>query len=156
KRARVDVSLIDLMVPLLVGSGIAGAYAFGLWTDAATDEAQHGVVLVGAMVCATIVGIGYALAARIPLGVIGDILAAPAAMGIACGRLGCFFAGCCYGKVAAFPWMGVRFPRGSFAFLDQVRSGLLAPNAITSLPVYPAQLLEAGLCVVLAFVLGRR
>ncbi len=148
----VEVSLVDLMVPVVVGAGIAGAYGFGRWTDAVTEEATHGVVLVGAMVCATMAGIGYALLARIPLGVIGDVLAAPAAVGIACGRVGCFFAGCCFGKVTP-GWvsaMGVRFPRGSFAFVEQVRSGVLAAAARVSLPVYPVQLMEAALCAVLA------
>ena len=154
KLAGVEVSLVDLMVPVVVGAGIAGAYGFGRWTDAVTEEATHGVVLVGAMVCATMAGIGYALLARIPLGVIGDVLAAPAAVGIACGRVGCFFAGCCFGKVAP-AWIGVRFPRGSFAFVEQVRSGVLEAGAGASLPVYPVQLMEAGLCAVLAVVLMR-
>ncbi|MGN6369696.1 MAG: prolipoprotein diacylglyceryl transferase [Phycisphaerae bacterium] len=151
-RAAVDASLVDLMVPLVVGAGIAGAYAFGWWTDAVTAEASHGVVLVGAMVCATAAGVGYSVLARIPIGVIGDVLAAPAALGIACGRVGCFFAGCCYGKVAPW-WLGVRFPRGSFAFVEQVRGGALEADALASLPVYPVQLMEAGLCAGLAGLL---
>ena len=156
KLAGVEVSLVDLMVPVVVGAGIAGAYGFGWWTDAVTEEATHGLVLVGAMVCATAAGIAYALLARIPLGVIGDVLAAPAALGIACGRVGCFFAGCCFGKVAPGCMGGVRFPRGSFAFVEQVRSGVLEAGARASLPVYPVQLFEAGLCAGLAWTLGRR
>jgi phosphatidylglycerol:prolipoprotein diacylglycerol transferase len=116
------------------------------------------VVLVGAMVCATAAGVAYALRARIPLGVIGDVLAAPAAVGIACGRVGCFSAGCCFGKVtpAWLAWAGVRFPRGSFAFVEQVRSGALSAGADGSLPVYPVQLMEAALCAGLAYILLRR
>jgi phosphatidylglycerol---prolipoprotein diacylglyceryl transferase len=39
----------------------------------------------------------------------GDALAAPAAVAIAIGRLGCFTGGCCYGTATQLPW-GVVFP----------------------------------------------
>jgi phosphatidylglycerol:prolipoprotein diacylglycerol transferase len=39
----------------------------------------------------------------------GDSFAVPVAGSIAVGRLGCFVAGCCYGRVTALPW-GVVFP----------------------------------------------
>jgi len=38
----------------------------------------------------------------------GDTFAVPIAVGIAIGRIGCFVAGCCYGKSTDAPW-GVRF-----------------------------------------------
>jgi phosphatidylglycerol:prolipoprotein diacylglycerol transferase len=158
KSAGVDPSLIDLLIPLVVGAGLAGSYAFGWWTDALTDEATHGFVLVGAMIFATVMGIAYALIASLPLGVLGDIFAAPAALGIACGRVGCFFAGCCYGKISTFnlfPFC-IRFPRGSFAFSEQVRAGLIPAAADASLPIYPVQLYEAALCALLAWVLASR
>ena len=34
----------------------------------------------------------------------GDSFAVPVAVGVALGRLGCFIAGCCYGKVSSAPW----------------------------------------------------
>ncbi len=152
RRVRVEGSLIDLLIPVAVGAGLLGAYGFGSWTDAVTEEAVHGQVLVGSLICATVAGIGYALMMRIPLGVLGDICAAPVAAGVACGRLGCFFAGCCYGKISAgrYWWDGVCFPKGSFAFLDQVQRGWIEAGAKESLPVWPVQLYEAGLCLMLA------
>lgn len=147
-------SHIDLLIPLLVATGLLGAWLFGRWTDAATGEESHGAVLVGSLLIATAAGILYALAARIPLGVLGDICAAPLALGIAIGRLGCFFAGCCFGKECP-TFLGVRFPEGSFAYSAQVAAGKLAPNAATSLPVYPTQLYESALCALLALFIWR-
>lgn len=154
RAAGVEPSHIDLLMPVLVGTGLLGAWVFGMWTDSATGEEAGGMVLVGSLLVATAVGIGYALLAKIPLGVLGDICAGPLALGIGIGRWGCFFAGCCFGKVCT-PAMGVRFPRDSFAFLDQVQRGLLAPGAALSLPVYPTQLYESGLCLLLAAALWR-
>ena len=62
------------------------------------------------------------------------------------GRVGCFFAGCCYGRVTDSIF-GVRFPEGSYAagqYPDLVNGG--------SLPVLPTQLFEATFEVLL-FVL---
>lgn len=44
----------------------------------------------------------------------GDRFAVPVATGIGIGRLGCFFAGCCYGVPASVPW-GVVFPTADHA-----------------------------------------
>lgn len=40
----------------------------------------------------------------------GDTFAVPVAMGVAIGRIGCFFGQCCYGTTTELPW-GVVFPR---------------------------------------------
>lgn len=39
----------------------------------------------------------------------GDSFALPVAVAVAIGRVGCFVAGCCYGRVTTVPW-GVSFP----------------------------------------------
>ncbi len=57
-------------------------------------------------------------------------------IGHAFGRMGCFFAGCCYGGVTDSIF-GVVFPEGSLA-AEQYPSG-----DGTSLPVWPTQLFEA-------------
>jgi len=41
----------------------------------------------------------------------GNLLAAPVALGLAIGRLGCFLRGCCYGTSTSLPW-GVDFGDG--------------------------------------------
>ena len=54
----------------------------------------------------------------------GDTFAAPVAVAVAIGRLGCFRAGCCYGEPTDLPW-GVVFP------------------TIDSLPRHPTQIYES-------------
>lgn len=63
-----------------------------------------------------------------------DVLAAPIALGHAIGRIGCFVAGCCYGKPTSLPW-GVTFT-----------SPIAETIAGTPLRVslHPTQLYEAG------------
>lgn len=60
------------------------------------------------------------------------------------GRIGCFFAGCCYGKPAtgAFAFLGVSFPKGSLY------------NTYDGSPVYPTQLFEAAYLFILFGVLS--
>ena len=45
---------------------------------------------------------------KMPVLAVLDVCAAPVALGHAIGRLGCFAAGCCYGKPTTLPW-GVTF-----------------------------------------------
>jgi phosphatidylglycerol---prolipoprotein diacylglyceryl transferase len=45
---------------------------------------------------------------KMPLMPVLDLCAAPVALGHAIGRIGCFAAGCCYGKPTSLPW-GVTF-----------------------------------------------
>jgi phosphatidylglycerol---prolipoprotein diacylglyceryl transferase len=150
RRAAVEPWLIDLLVPTLLTFGLLGAWLFGLLTDALTAAPAHSSVLVGTLLVSTAAGITYALFAKIPLGILGDILAPPIALCIALGRIGCFFAGCCFGQVCAQPTFltAVTFPPGSFAAVAQQRSG-------PSLPVYPVQLYESAACLLLAAFLWR-
>jgi phosphatidylglycerol:prolipoprotein diacylglycerol transferase len=66
----------------------------------------------------------------------GDSFAVPVAAAVAVGRLGCFVAGCCYGRPTSLPW-GVVFPQ----------QGPLARH--------PTQLYEAAFHALAAIVLYR-
>ncbi|HXN23177.1 MAG TPA: prolipoprotein diacylglyceryl transferase [Candidatus Dormibacteraeota bacterium] len=70
-----------------------------------------------------------------------DLFAPGTALGQAIGRLGCFAAGCCYGKPTGVPW-GVTFTN-PIAF--QIAGTPLG------IPLHPAQLYESG-CDFLIFV----
>ena len=73
-----------------------------------------------------------------------DLAAVALPLGHAFGRVGCFLNGCCYGRVADLP-VCVRYPAGSNPWQDQVADGLITRAAAQSLPVIPAQLVEAAL-----------
>jgi prolipoprotein diacylglyceryltransferase len=53
-------------------------------------------------------------------------------------RIGCLYAGCCFG-VPTGAAHGICYGPGSPAFTQQVNAGLLASDASSSLPVYPIQ-----------------
>ena len=61
-----------------------------------------------------------------------DAITPAMAIGHACGRIGCFLHGCCFGNPASF--FGVRYPAGSEAVLKYGEGTLL----------HPTQLYEAG------------
>jgi phosphatidylglycerol---prolipoprotein diacylglyceryl transferase len=76
----------------------------------------------------------YSRLQRLPLLPVLDVTAAPVALGHAIGRLGCFAAGCCYGKPTSLPW-GVTFTNPEATKL----SGTPLNTAL-----HPTQLYEAA------------
>ncbi len=72
-------------------------------------------------------------------------------LGLFFGRLGCWFGGCCFGAPTD-AWFGVSFPPWSAASQQQWRHHLIDHPSVASLPVIPAQLLEAGGSLLIAFV----
>ncbi|MFH1624342.1 MAG: prolipoprotein diacylglyceryl transferase [Pseudomonadota bacterium] len=63
-----------------------------------------GLVYYGGFVLALVVGIWYVRKKEMPVWKTADIVAPSIAIGQAIGRLGCFSAGCCYGKETTLPW----------------------------------------------------
>lgn len=72
-----------------------------------------------------------------------DMLAPSVAIGHVFGRLGCYFAGCCFGAPTRTPF-GARFPRDSIAFSELAHAGTLSPAAVETPPLHPTQLYEAA------------
>lgn len=72
-------------------------------------------------------------------------------LGVFFGRLGCWFGGCCFGRVSDH-WSAVSFPPYSPASQAQFEAGTLASKALPSLPVLPMQLYEAAACLAIAAV----
>ncbi|MBU4010565.1 MAG: prolipoprotein diacylglyceryl transferase, partial [Proteobacteria bacterium] len=63
-----------------------------------------GLVFYGGFIAAFITGIVYFKAKKIPVMKTLDILAPSVVLAHSFGRIGCFFAGCCYGKYCELPW----------------------------------------------------
>jgi phosphatidylglycerol:prolipoprotein diacylglycerol transferase len=78
---------------------------------------------------------------------VSDLFIPALALGIAIGRLGCFFNGCCFGEPTTLPW-GITFPRESLA-------GYVFPDAC----IQPTQLYETVAMLILfaaLMIYGRR
>jgi phosphatidylglycerol:prolipoprotein diacylglycerol transferase len=103
---------------------------------------EGGLVFYGGVATAALVAFVFARREGWSFGEVGDIFAPALAIGHAFGRLGCFAAGCCFGKQTASPW-GLAFPRGSVAFDVLEAAGAIPPGAGETPPLHPTQLYEA-------------
>jgi len=63
-----------------------------------------GLVFYGGFISALVCSIAYAKKKKLDIWRTADHLAPAVALGHAVGRIGCFFAGCCYGKECHLPW----------------------------------------------------
>ncbi|HEX9020338.1 MAG TPA: prolipoprotein diacylglyceryl transferase [Nitrospirota bacterium] len=91
---------------------------------------KGGLVFYGGLLAAAPTGVWYMRRHAIPVWKTADIMAPSIALGHAFGRLGCFFAGCCYGASCSRS-VGVTF----------TDPHSLAPLGV---PLYPTQLMESG------------
>lgn len=71
-----------------------------------------GMVVLGGVVGAVVAVYFYIRYKKGSFGKIADTLAPSLALGLAIGRIGCLFNGCCFGKECHLPW-GITFPEGS-------------------------------------------
>jgi len=65
---------------------------------------QGGLTFFGGFLLALLVGIFYMKKHDLPVGKTLDLFAPSLAIGEFFGRIGCFFAGCCYGMECNLPW----------------------------------------------------
>jgi phosphatidylglycerol:prolipoprotein diacylglycerol transferase len=103
---------------------------------------EGGLVFYGGAAGAGLVAVAFARRERWSFWTLGDVFAPGIALGHALGRVGCFAAGCCFGK-ASGPW-GAAFPSGSVAFDELRELSALPPGASFTPHLHPTQLYEAG------------
>jgi phosphatidylglycerol:prolipoprotein diacylglycerol transferase len=105
---------------------------------------EGGLVFYGGFIAACLVASVFARRQGWSFWALGDLFAPSLAIGHAFGRLGCFTAGCCFGKACdvAAHWCA-RFGADSVAF-EQLRAVSAIPDgeALTP-PLFPTQLYEA-------------
>jgi phosphatidylglycerol---prolipoprotein diacylglyceryl transferase len=134
--------VLDLGIYIII-SALIGAKLLLLITDWRTFVGnpaelltllRSGGVFYGGLILAVLVAIWYIRRVGLPLWTTCDVFAPGIALGHIVGRLGCLFAGCCYGKPTTVPW--------AITFTDP----FAASNVGTPLnvPLHPTQLYEAG------------
>ncbi len=155
--------VVALMVSGVVGSRIA--YVIEHWKAEFAAHPldviridQGGLMFYGGFILAVAVFAWWCVRKKEHPLALGDLLSVVVPLGHAFGRVGCFFYGCCYGKLSDSP-LAVAFPRGSPAWYEQLNEGRIASTATASLPVLPTQLFEAAanlLLFVALFLFFRR
>ena len=90
---------------------------------------EGGLVFYGGLVPAAIVAFAYMRWHRLPTWKLADLISPLIALGLSFGRIGCFFAGCCYGRESILPWAVTFRNPDSLARLN--------------VPLHPTQLYDA-------------
>ena len=136
-----------MMVSGVVGSRIA--YVIEHWSQEFADHPmsvfridQGGLMFYGGLILAIGVFLLWCKIKRENVIQMFDLFAVVIPLGHAFGRVGCFFYGCCFGRLSNAA-CAVAFPRGSPAWHEQFRLGLIPADARAALPVLPTQLFEA-------------
>jgi len=107
---------------------------------------QAAGIFYGGLIAALVVAYFYMRKKQLPMLATADVLAPGIALGLSIGRLGCFAAGCCWGKQAILPW-AVTFTKPEAHDLVGVPLGV---------PLHPTQLYEALAEAVIFLILYRR
>src|SRR6266550_2203039 len=123
-------------------AGIAGAKVLMIALDPAVRENWHEIfslstlqaagIFYGGFLAALATAFFYMRRKVLPWLKTADVFAPGLALGHAFGRLGCFAAGCCYGKQTSLPW-GVRFSDEWAQKLSDTPLGV---------PLHPTQIYE--------------
>jgi phosphatidylglycerol:prolipoprotein diacylglycerol transferase len=162
-RVGIDPDIMSGMVGLSAASGLAGArllhflmsedrHAFFENPLVYFDLSRGGFAFYGGFILAGVLGVLYARSRGADAWKFADAVGPTVMVGLAVGRLGCFFAGCCHGArfelpadahallpadfsggqlyaMSGFPWLGMVMTKGV---------------GVRDVPVYPTQLWEAA------------
>ena len=175
----IDGSHVDLLIPATIIVGVAGGVVLSLAMPMdrmiAGELMQAGVRvrLFGMLGTSAVVMFVYSRIVKLSFRHLLDTFALPTVAGLMIHRTGCFLAGCCWGDLVAdqrapgmvaqiqtLPFLaglssGVQYPPGSLPYEQHLALGLIEPNALASLPVYPVQLYEGALLFALLLALRR-
>jgi phosphatidylglycerol:prolipoprotein diacylglycerol transferase len=157
RRAGLDPEAVSSVAIYAAIGGIIGAKLFLLVNDfgyyrrnpgqiLSLSTLQAGGVFYGGLLVALAVAVWQMRKRALPALAVADAIAPGAALGHAIGRVGCFLAGCCWGRPTSVPW-AVTFTRPEAQALVGVPLGI---------PLHPTQLYEAAAEAVIFTVLWKR
>ena len=153
RRARLPQDKLTNLAVYCAMAGIGGAKLFMFLFDApyylsnpgqifTLETLQSAGVFHGGFIAALIVAGVYIRRQSLPLMATMDVFAPGIAIGHAIGRLGCFAAGCCWGRACSLPW-AVTFHSNA------------AADVPLNVPLHPAQLYESGANLLIFAILYR-
>jgi phosphatidylglycerol:prolipoprotein diacylglycerol transferase len=153
RRAGLDQGRVTDMAVWVLIAGLVGAKlllvlldwrSFGSNPRQLLSVFQSGGVFYGGLIGGALVAWWYARRHELPGWRTADVLAPAVVLGQAIGRLGCFAAGCCWGKVCSLPW--------AVTFTDVYAARAVGTPMDT--PLHPSQLYEsAAAFLIFAFLL---
>ena len=108
----------------------------------AVKNFRYGFVFLGGAVTAILSLLYYMKKKNLPVLKTADFFVVALPLGHAVGRVGCFLAGCCFGKPTQLPW-GVTFSHPH----------TLVPPQFQHIPLHPTQLYEVAANLILFFIL---
>ncbi len=136
----------------MLGGQLLGVIVYGdgeWWRVWSGGKSWQGGLVLGALAF-----LGVPLLLRAPVWRYADAAAPGVAFAYALARLGCFLNGCDYGvRFAGFP--SVTYGPGGEAWFGHLARGWIQPGALSSLPVFPVQLLHAVVGVLLGLAVLR-
>ena len=145
KQDKMPKDFIPDLILICYGGTIIGArleYVRANWHEfennllGILDLRSGGQVFYGGLIAVVTMLMVYSYIKKVKPLLLLDLMVPCLALGQAIGRLGCVFAGCCYGGPTDLPWAM------TFTHPDSV-----APLGV---PLHPTQLYEAGYCLALA------
>ncbi len=110
RRSGLNAELVTNLAVYVALAGLLGAKLLMIWFDwphvdiFSMSFLQAAGVFQGGLILALVVAFFYMRRNKLPLLQTADCFAPGIAIGHAIGRLGCFAAGCCWGKECALPW----------------------------------------------------
>jgi phosphatidylglycerol---prolipoprotein diacylglyceryl transferase len=140
---------IYIIISALVGAKllllVIDREKFSLSASGIMDLVRSAGVFYGGLITAVAVALWYLWRHKMPMWTVTDVFAPGIALGHVIGRLGCLFAGCCFGRPANVPW-AITFHN------DFAHQNVGTPLGI---PLHPTQLYEAGAeLLILGFLLA--
>lgn len=137
--------ILDMSIYLLI-SGFIGARIFYIlqhinYYKSINEIFTGGFTFYGGFILAGLVFIIYIYSNKLQAGKFADIIAPPLALAIGISRIGCFLAGCCFGKPTSLPF-GVSFPINSLPWIE-----------FGSQRLHPTQIYSAVSLITIFFIL---
>jgi prolipoprotein diacylglyceryltransferase len=86
---------------------------------------EGGLVVYGAVIGGLAAALVFCRRHRLNIWTVGDLVAPGMVLGLALGRIGCLFNGCCHGGPCSDEAFAVTFPRGTHPYMEQLESGQL-------------------------------